>query len=837
MQERIIIKQQSLLLACCIWVTSSVAVAIDKECLTEGMCDGVTIEIGSSNSFPPINFLDAQGELDGFGRELSDAVFSSLGITIERKHSSLWTDVVNWLESGEIDLIHDTGYAPDREKYFDFSDPIISMPEVIYVREDRVDIQTLSSLYGKKVACVNNHITHLYLKTFPEIECHIVRRPIEGLTALLAGDVDAFIYPKEIILYFLQQQRLTNKVKVVGEPIRHLTWSMTVKKGNADILMLVNNGLQRIHSNGEYVRIYNKWFGQRFLSGYSKQELVYIIAISIFLTVLVLLSIGLFFYYRKTYENNVRLGMVIEQLQEAQSDLQESDKRYEEMGHNIPGAIYQFKQSMDGSYSLPFISDGIESIIGIPGRELVEDVGLLFLRVPDDVRAQIYASIEQSANELSPWRFDFPVDSEDGARVWLRGSSIPTLNQDRSITWNGILLDITSLHMIQEERDLFFKLSIDFMCIANFEGYFTDLSQAWEETLGFSKQELMSKPFIDFVHEDDIASTLEAANQLGEKSNTVVDFKNRYKCKDGRYRWLSWNAVSVHENQAIYATAHDITDLVEIENALKGSKDELEIRVKERTKELQNEINERVQIQKQLHNAKIAADNSNHAKSRFLSQMSHELRTPLNAILGFSQIIELEYVDNSELLDNVKEISGAGRHLLDLINEILDLAKIEAGEIDVRIESVVLNEIVDACVTFLKPIANKRNVELVYQQDDFVGVYVHADKIRLKQIILNLISNAIKYNIEGGKVILSAVTENGMCRISIADTGIGIPENMHSRLFQPFERLGADIRIEGTGIGLTISKQLVEKMDGDIAFESEPGKGTCFTFGIPLSIS
>ena len=185
----------------------------------------------SSNNFPPMNALDKDGNLTGFGRELSDAVIKAIGGEVTHIHSGNWIQVPEWLDSSKADFIHDTGYTKDRDEFLDYSAPIIEMPEVIFVRPDQYDITGLNSLKGKTVACVNKHITHLYLQKFPEINCHVVKTPVEGLYELVAGKVDAFVYPKQIVLYISQNLRLRDKIKIIGEPLRTLTWSMVVKEG------------------------------------------------------------------------------------------------------------------------------------------------------------------------------------------------------------------------------------------------------------------------------------------------------------------------------------------------------------------------------------------------------------------------------------------------------------------------------------------------------------------------------------------------------------------------------------------------------------------------------
>lgn len=243
--------------------------------------DHDTLVAASSDNFPPVNLLDRDGELTGFGRDLSTAVLRAVDRKAVHLHSGNWPEVLEWLDEGRADFIHDTGYTPDRTGFLDFSEPILEMPEGIFVLDRRYDIRSLPSLYGKRVACVNKHITHLYLQKIPQILCHIVATPRAGVQALLDGEADAFIYPRQIVQYYAYEMGAARRIKEVGEPLRTLTWHMTVKKGNNDVLLLLNQGIAKVRASGEYDRIYNKWFGQALQRGYDAAQVARIVGVVI----------------------------------------------------------------------------------------------------------------------------------------------------------------------------------------------------------------------------------------------------------------------------------------------------------------------------------------------------------------------------------------------------------------------------------------------------------------------------------------------------------------------------------------------------------------------------
>lgn len=249
---------------------------------------------------------------------------------------------------------------------------------------------------------------------------------------------------------------------------------------------------------------------------------------------------------------------------------------------------------------------------------------------------------------------------------------------------------------------------------------------------------------------------------------------------------------------------------------------------------LELEIAERKKTEDEFVKAKEEAERANNAKSDFLSRMSHELRTPLNAILGFTQLIELDDSLPELTRDNLKEIRDGGHHLLTLINDVLDLAKVEAGHVDLSLEPVLYDALIPECIAMIDPIANQHNIQ-IYNSSSSGNIVLRADNIRIKQVIINLLSNAIKYNRRGGQVKISVnLNDNNFYRISITDTGIGIKEENLTALFEAFNRLDAEnSEIEGTGIGLVITKNLVELMGGKIGVDSEYGVGSTFWIEIP----
>ncbi|MEO8351018.1 MAG: ATP-binding protein [Chthoniobacteraceae bacterium] len=233
--------------------------------------------------------------------------------------------------------------------------------------------------------------------------------------------------------------------------------------------------------------------------------------------------------------------------------------------------------------------------------------------------------------------------------------------------------------------------------------------------------------------------------------------------------------------------------------------------------------------------ARIQAEEANRAKSEFLSRMSHELRTPLNAILGFSQLLEIDEPTPSQA-ESVAHILRAGNHLLTLINEVLDIARIESGRLALAPDALSLPAFIHECIGATRLLAERESIALIIDQSCDEEINVSADYQRLKQVLLNLLNNAVKYNRPHGRVVVS-VTENGSrARINVSDTGFGIPDDQVGKLFVPFERLGAESTgVDGTGIGLALSQRIVTALNGELGVNTEPGEGSTFWVELPRS--
>jgi len=368
--------------------------------------------------------------------------------------------------------------------------------------------------------------------------------------------------------------------------------------------------------------------------------------------------------------------------------------------------------------------------------------------------------------------------------------------------------DITERQRAEQDLIIFrriFEASEQGIGVTDAEGYLLYSNVTHDRLLGYEPSECLGMHFTEFFPEETMQwapETIMSAAVRGESWHGLLPVKR----KDGSELITASNLGSTHSSDGRLQYLFNI--------------------LSDYTSEFQR--------QQQLANAKEEADRANEAKSAFLSSMSHELRTPMNAILGFSQLLEDDDRLEADQKDDVREILKAGSHLLDLINEVLDLSRVESGQLDLSLETVEVSAVAGECLAMIEPLAQRRNI--VIQNSGLKPAWVRADRTRLKQVLLNLLSNAVKYNREGGQVGLNIkVHEHNRLRIQVSDTGKGLSLEQTNNLFQPFDRLGAEYGdIEGTGIGLTIVSRLMQLMRGSVDVESEEGVGSTFWLELPL---
>ena len=478
---------------------------------------------------------------------------------------------------------------------------------------------------------------------------------------------------------------------------------------------------------------------------------------------------------------------------------------------------------------------GAERMLGYTAAEVMNQITPADISDPQEVIARAKALSVELETPITPGFEALVFKASRGIEdiyelTYIRkdGSRFPAVvsvtalrdAQDAIIGYLLIGTDNTARKQVEEERkkldqrlrdQQFYTRSliesnIDALMTTDPSGIITDVNKQMEELTGCTRDELIGAPFKNYFTDPERA---EAAIKQVLSEKKVTNFELTARARGGKHTVVSYNATTFYDRdrtlQGVCAAARDVTERNRLDQVLLEKNVELE-------------------------SAKSVAEQANLAKSDFLSSMSHELRSPLNAILGFAQLMESDSQPPTPVQkESLAQILVAGWHLLNLINEILDLAVIEAGTVSLSGESVSLDEVMLECRAMLEPQAQQRGISMTFPEFD-TPCFVSSDRTRLKQILINLISNAIKYNkVQGTVVVDYAVIAPDRIRINITDTGAGLPPEKLAQLFQPFNRLGQEAGgEEGTGIGLVVTKRLVELMGGAIGVDSTVGTGSVF---------
>jgi PAS domain S-box-containing protein len=492
---------------------------------------------------------------------------------------------------------------------------------------------------------------------------------------------------------------------------------------------------------------------------------------------------------------------------------QENEERMREMAEHIGDVFWM--TSLDGQ--LLFVSAAYEKVWGRPVDELYENPWQRMEAIHPMDRVRVVQSfLEESAR--GKYAEEYRIVRPNGEERWIADRGFPVRNKAGEVyRIAGIASDITKRKRAEEEihearsflnsvvenipHMIFIKDAKDLR--------FIQINHAGEKILGLSRKELIGKNDYDLFPKGE-ADFFASRDRAALESGMPLDIPQERVQTEGGNLTLHARKIpmlgSDGKPQYLLGIGEDITSQIEAQESIRQAKDE--------------------------------AERANRSKSEFLSRMSHELRTPLNAILGFGQLLELEKNLNAEQQESVRHIMSGGRHLLGLINEVLDIARIEAGRMAVSLEPVSLPDLLNDVAQLVSPLAREREIQLLQPTENQADLFAYADRQRLKQVLLNLLSNAIKYNRRGGEVRIATRClrdeTTHKVRVEVADTGVGLSAENLGQLFTPFQRLGAEkTEVEGVGLGLALSKRLVELMDGVIGVQSTPGKGSTFWVELP----
>ena len=495
--------------------------------------------------------------------------------------------------------------------------------------------------------------------------------------------------------------------------------------------------------------------------------------------------------------------------------LHRSEAHFRHIAHHVLGMIFRVHFNAQHGAHYSFVSEGVRAIYGVDPQEVMRQPGMLRrFRHPEDMQRVDTAIAHAVAHQL-PLSVSFRVVLDDGSLKWLHMSSSATVSETNEKIRVGLITDVsaqTQARAALQESEERWKLALDITGDGvwdwNIQTGTEALSQRGRQMYGLEDEgwEDRAETLDQLTHPDDLAQMLRDRQAHFDGSTAQYINEHRIKCRDGQWKWVLSRGMIIARDEhnrplRMIGTHTDITVRKEAE-ALRQARDQ--------------------------------AEAAHQAMTVFLSHMSHELRTPLNAILGFSQLIETDPLTPRHQDAWVKNVLSSGRHLLALVDDILDLTGVQSGHISLLMADLDIADVLHECMAMLTVAAQAGGVTLHAERPAAAGARLRSDRKRLKQVLSNLLSNAIKYNRPGGQVHVRVMEDVDQLSWVVQDTGKGLTSEQLARLFTPFDRLGAQFSdIAGAGVGLALSRQLAQAMGGDIVATSEVGVGSCFTLRLP----
>lgn len=487
----------------------------------------------------------------------------------------------------------------------------------------------------------------------------------------------------------------------------------------------------------------------------------------------------------------------------AKQGIEESELQFRQLFENMVQGfalhemIYENDKPVD--YRFVLINKSFERLTGLNASQVIGKTVKQVLPNTEQEWIDNYGTVAKTG---------IPIHFEQYAKEFDKYYDVSSYSPKKDF-FAVIITDSTSQHEYEQKlkrSDRVFNLAIDMFCIAGFDGYFKYLNPAWERTLGWSSKTLLSKPWLEFVHPDDKMNTENVKSGIVD-GKEVYQFENRYICKDGTIKWLSWNSQPFSSENIMVGVVRDITESKKIEQ--------------------------------ELIEAKEKAEESDRLKSAFLANMSHEIRTPMNGILGFADLLKEPGLSGETQKEYIRIIEKAGLRMLNIINDIVSISKIESGQVEVNISESNINEQIEYIYIFFKKEAQLKGIHLSYSNalplDEAI---VNTDSEKVYAILTNLVKNAIKFSIQGSIEFgynLKKDSEHSELEFYVKDTGVGIPKERLEVIFERFVQADTKdkMALQGAGLGLSISKAYVEMLGGKIWVKSKKGTGSTFYFTLP----
>jgi PAS domain S-box-containing protein len=527
------------------------------------------------------------------------------------------------------------------------------------------------------------------------------------------------------------------------------------------------------------------------------------------------------------------------ELQELNLALKGSEERLRLLGDNLPDSyVYQCMYDEDGTLRFLYCSAGVEKVHGVKPEELLRDASGLWKQIAPEQALALAEAEQVCLRSMTDLMMEEKLVCSDGQEHWLRLCSRPRRESDNRVVWDGVVTDVTTRKQAEEALRTSEKKYRDLVMLANSiilrwsrDGRITFLNEFGLRFFGYTGNEIIGRHVIGTIVPENESSGRDLSTLMDEICADPKSFERNInenmRC-NGERVWIDWTNKIVLDEQGrireIMSIGSDITRRKQAQDELEHYKEHLEELVRERTRELAD--------------AKDRAEAADRIKSTFLATMSHELRTPLNSVIGFTGIL-LQQIPgelNPEQQKQLGMVQNSARHLLSLINDVLDISKIEAGQFSIEMKPFDVRNSAEAVFESVRELARTKDLDLVSELPPDPWSIL-GDRRRYEQIVLNLLSNAIKFTETGTVTLTIRSTEGDMVETTVRDTGVGIKPSEQEAIFKPFHQVenGTNRRHDGTGLGLSISYRLVEMMGGNIRVSSSYSEGSTFSFTLPMA--
>ena len=823
----------SLFRSACFW-TITVVVVILIQTLFANNSYAQKLRVGIYQNSPKV-FINKEGNPKGIFIDLIEEIARIERWEIEYVFGT-WVENLERLQKEDIDLLLDVAYSEERDIDYSLNSIFVIDDWLEAFTHKSSPINSIYELQGKNVAVIKGSIQEFFmLEDVPEkfnLEYNLLLFPDypSASNAITEGTVDVMVASR---FFFFSEDRYQDilSTSIILRPSQ--VYFAAPKGKNEDILRAIDKNL--IFFKNDPNSIYYKTLSQ-WLSYVQYKPFPRYLSITLILITILLIAFGISsLILRKQVKARtsllsaknrelVSINAKLEELIQHQQKAQEELNKFRFMVENARQEVYLAHPNGE----LAYVNSAVVNSIGYSIDEIIKGGIRLFDQSYGPKYFEHFSKLKE--RELPP--FETIHITKDGRNLnKLVKSFYLKIGEQEFIC--GFAEDITEKKKVEKEL---YESQHLFETLANMspvgifrtraDGYTTYVNPKWCEISGLGYEEALGDGWMKVIHPDDRDSTsVEWKDRAQKGSASQAEY--RFLKPDGTIKWVLGNAIPEMDGDIVVGYIGTTTDITERKIS--------ELLLQEKAEEIEAQNEEYKQLNEELYKAKIKAEESDRLKSAFLANMSHEIRTPMNAICGFSRLLERPNLDEQKRKEFVDLINNNSQQLLNIINDIIDISKIESGVMSISPMNFSINKLCDEVYSTFAPIAQQKGIELICRKGlpDSKSM-VKTDETKLKQVLTNLISNSVKFT-SSGQIEIEYTLCNNMLNFVVKDTGIGIPVQWQETVFERFQQVQDAITDSrtGTGLGLPISKAFVELLDGEIWLESKEKVGTSFHFTIP----